>query len=382
MMNRYWNYLMGRKRVLVNENERILALYEGEILGIFEPGEHLLPNRRGSLDIQRYNLNHPIVASDYEKILFTKFPSVADKHWTMFRTGADDVAIIERDGAIFRVLGPNQKLVVWENAGPWVETRLDLTEGAEISESWMRRLFREQMLNQVTLVNVPNNQIGLLYVDGKLEKQLAAGRHGFWDVGRPFDCKLVSLQRTPIDVNGQEMLTKDRVTVRVNISADYRLTDVVIAMSAVTDFRDTIYRTLQYAFRREIGSMTLDQILEAKASISADTGETVRQELAELGIEISNIELKDVILPGEMREILNQVVAAEKEAQANVIRRREETNATRSLLNTAKVMAENPVMLRLKELEALEHIADKVQTLTVHNGTNGLMNDLVKLRAD
>lgn len=102
--------------------------------------------------------------------------------------------------------------------------------------------------------------------------------------------------------------------------------------------------------------------------------------MAAIGIEISNIELKDVILPGEMREILNQVVTAEKQAEANVIRRREETNATRSLLNTAKVMAENPVMLRLKELEALEAIAGKVERLTIHNGTGGLMNDLVKLR--
>jgi regulator of protease activity HflC (stomatin/prohibitin superfamily) len=103
--------------------------------------------------------------------------------------------------------------------------------------------------------------------------------------------------------------------------------------------------------------------------------------MAAIGLDVGDISIKDVILPGEMRDILNKVVNAEKEAEANVIRRREETNATRSLLNTAKVMAENPVMLRLKELEALEKIADKVQTLTVHNGTQGLMNDLVSLAA-
>ena len=90
----------------------------------------------------------------------------------------------------------------------------------------------------------------------------------------------------------------------------------------------------------------------------------------------------DIILPGEMRDILNRVVAAQKEAEANVIRRREETNATRSLLNTAKVMAENPVMLRLKELEALESIASKVDRLTINNGTAGLLNDVARLRDD
>ena len=81
-----------------------------------------------------------------------------------------------------------------------------------------------------------------------------------------------------------------------------------------------------------------------------------------------------------MREILNRVVTAEKEAEANVIPRREETNATRSLLKTARVMVENPVMLRLKELEALETIAGKVERLTVHNGTEGLLTGLVRLR--
>ena len=87
-----------------------------------------------------------------------------------------------------------------------------------------------------------------------------------------------------------------------------------------------------------------------------------------------------MILPGEMREILNRVVEAEKAAEANVIRRREETAATRARLNTATVMQENPVMLRLKELEALNELAGKVDKLTVHNGTSGLLNDLVQLR--
>jgi hypothetical protein len=92
------------------------------------------------------------------------------------------------------------------------------------------------------------------------------------------------------------------------------------------------------------------------------------------------IAVKDVVLPGDMRDILNKVVVAEKEPEADVIRRREETNATRSLLNTARVMSENPVMLRLKELEALSEIAGKVERLTIHNGTGGLMNNVVKLR--
>ena len=146
------------------------------------------------------------------------------------------------------------------------------------------------------------------------------------------------------------------------------------------DFEDTLYRALQYAFRKTLGALTLDQILEKKVSVDKEAADKVRAEMAEIGITVKEISLKDVILPGEMRDILNRVVAAEKEAEANVIRRREETNATRSLLNTAKVMADNPVMLRLKELEALTEISNKVERLTVHNGTDGLMNDIISLR--
>jgi hypothetical protein len=80
-----------------------------------------------------------------------------------------------------------------------------------------------------------------------------------------------------------------------------------------------------------------------------------------------------------MKDILNQVVAAEKTAQANNIRRREETAATRSLLNTAKLMADNPVLVRLKELEALEKVTAQVDRITVFGGMDGVMNDLVKI---
>lgn len=76
---------------------------------------------------------------------------------------------------------------------------------------------------------------------------------------------------------------------------------------------------------------------------------------------------------------LDPEVAAAKQALANVIRRREDMAATRSRLNTGKVMAENPIMLRLKELEALETIAERVDSLVAHNGPRGLLRDIAKL---
>ena len=95
------------------------------------------------------------------------------------------------------------------------------------------------------------------------------------------------------------------------------------------------------------------------------------------GLAVRSVGVKDVILPGEMKAILNQVVEAEKVAQANLIRRREETAATRSLLNTARLMEENPTLLRLKELETLEKVTEKIGNLTVYDGLEGVLKNMV-----
>ncbi len=379
-MTMFLDMILGRKRVLVKANERVLALYKGAVLGIFAAGEHSLPNRRGLLELERHDMNRPIFASAYEKPLFDGLPEVAQRELTVIRTTARDISVVERDGELYTVLAPNQKLVVWNAAGPWTETRVDLTERLDIDPELMRRLTRARRTELTTAFLVNDGQVGLLFVDGTHQRMLEPGMHAFWNVGKTVQVRVVDLKRQSLDVTGQELLTRDKVTIRVNISAEYRVVDPLKAVSDVKDFADALYRALQFAFRQTLGTLTLDQILERKVTVNAEAAEKVRADMAAIGIEVSAIELKDVILPGEMRDILNQVVAAEKQAEANVIRRREETNATRSLLNTAKVMAENPVMLRLKELEALEAIAGKVERLTIHNGTAGLMNDLVQLR--
>jgi regulator of protease activity HflC (stomatin/prohibitin superfamily) len=103
--------------------------------------------------------------------------------------------------------------------------------------------------------------------------------------------------------------------------------------------------------------------------------------MAEAGIAVGTIALRDIVLPGEVREILNQVVTAEKQAQANLIRRREETAATRSLLYTARLMEDNPILVRLKELETLEKLSEKVERISVTGGFDGLLTELLATRS-
>lgn len=371
--------LMGRTRVLIDENERAVWLYKGQVQGILGAGEHVLKNRDGSMQLERQKLGQMVFLSAYEQAVLEKLSSDAALYLTVVRTSDSEIAVIERDGILNTVLAPDSKLTLWTEAGPWTATLIDIAADARIEAKLLKRLIKSGKTNLVQIVEVDEGKTALVSLDGQMADQLGPGVYGYWNAGRKVSAKLVDLTRQSIDVTGQEVLTRDRVTLRINLAAEYRVVDPVKAVSSVKDFADALYRALQYAFRKTLGAMTLDQILENKVTVDAEAAAKVRTDMAAIGLEVSEIALKDVILPGDMREILNRVVAAQKEAEANVIRRREETNATRSLLNTAKVMAENPVMLRLKELEALESIAGKVDKLTVMNGTSGLMNDLVKL---
>src|SRR6185312_14062412 len=125
---------------------------------------------------------------------------------------------------------------------------------------------------------------------------------------------------------------------------------------------------------------TLDVMLGDNSPLHSYILAYVRVPGCEVGLRVFGLGVNDVILPGEMKDILNSVVQAEKAAQANVIRRREEANAARSLLNTARLIEESPILMRLKELEALEKVTEKIDKLTVFGGLDGVLNQLVSLK--
>ena len=167
------------------------------------------------------------------------------------------------------------------------------------------------------------------------------------------------------DVAGQEILTQDKVTLRVNLVVAFRIADPVLATGTVSDAAQTLYRDAQLALRAAVGTRALDALLADKESVGGEVRNALAARAREYGVEVRSVGLRDVVLPGGMKTILNQVVAAQKEAEANLIRRREETAAARSQANTARLLAENPVLVRLRELEALEKILAGAKTTFV-----------------
>jgi regulator of protease activity HflC (stomatin/prohibitin superfamily) len=159
----------------------------------------------------------------------------------------------------------------------------------------------------------------------------------------------------------------------------WQIADAEVVKRELADAKDYLYRELQLALRTIVSTQTLDELLADKNSLNQQVLAIVAEKSASYGITLKSVGARDIILPGEMKAILTQVVEAQKVAEANLIKRQEETQSTRSLHNTAKVMEGNPVLLRLKELEILERITAKISTLNVYGGLDGVMNDMVKL---
>jgi regulator of protease activity HflC (stomatin/prohibitin superfamily) len=249
-------------------------------------------------------------------------------------------------------------------------------ERPEVDAALVQALMRLGSGVPVTYAAIDEGHTGLLFIENRFVRALSPGLYGFWNAAGSPRVEVVDLRLQTLEIPGQEILTQDKVSIRVNVWAEYQVVDAVKAKESVKDYAKHLYRTVQRAVRQALGRRTLEEILAEKVGIGEPVEAEVRKEMEAFGVRVGSIALKDIILPGVMSEILNQVVTAEKQAQANQIRRREETAATRSLANTAKLMEDNPLLVRLKELETLEKVAEKIH---VHGGFDTLLQRVITL---
>ncbi|MDB4637340.1 MAG: slipin family protein [Planctomycetaceae bacterium] len=228
------------------------------------------------------------------------------------------------------------------------------------------------------ICTVERNHAGVLFVDGRFVETLSAGRYAFWKGEATAKVVEVDLREQLLDVAGQDIMTADKVSLRLNAVVTYWVVDAHRAVTASESASQALYREVQLALRAVIGSRELDTFLSDKEEVVQELSDLVRSRAEGLGLKVESLGIRDVILPGDMKDLMNRVTEAKKEAEANLIARREETAAMRSQANTAKLLDNNPVLMRLKELEVLEKIASSGQ-LNVVLGEQGLTDRVLKL---
>jgi regulator of protease activity HflC (stomatin/prohibitin superfamily) len=380
------NNMLGLKRITIAQHERGLLFRNRSFVTILEPGVRWVfdPLRRSAIEI------HDLTVTEFDHpridFLLEAAGDSIGAHFLVVELRDREVGVVYKNGKIAGVLAPGKRQLYWRGPTEVQVVRYDISKDFEIASDIAKVLVRAkqplaaQVAEAVSAVEVPDTAVALLIVDGELVKVLEPGLHAFWKYQRALKTELVDRRVQAMEVTGQEILTRDKVSLRVNLTALWQVLDVVKARSTLTNFVEFAYKELQFALRETVGARTLDELLGDKGTLDREIGAAVRPKVAEHGLAIHSVGVKDVILPGEMKTILNQVVEAEKVAQANLIKRREETAATRSLLNTARLMDENPTLLRLKELETLEKVTEKIDKLTVFGGLDGVLKDVVRIQ--
>lgn len=251
----------------------------------------------------------------------------------------------------------------------------------EIPSSLSRNIIRQpEVLKYVRVYDVLPHEKAILYVDGKVDRILNGGTYYFWNNSTRTRLEAIDLRQQSLEINGQELLTADKASIRINFDAIYKVDDIEKALIANKNYDKQLYTFIQLALREYVGKLTLDDLLASKEKVAESIVKEVASKTNDLGVKLINGGIRDVILPGDVKEIMNRVLVAQKEAQANVITRREETASTRSLLNTAKLMEDNEMLFRLKEMEYVEKIAGKIGEISL-SGNDGMVKQLREIFA-
>ncbi len=335
--------------------DRAIVWKDGRIQKLLGTGRHAYWKTAAKLEFSRFSLADNLRLDHKLFDVIVEHPDVREQI-DLIELGTMERAIVWKNGRLLQVLGVGRH-AFWKTIDKIEIERFSIAENVRLEHKQIAailqsadatRFFDGVMVNDTAEV--------LLYRDGVLIDRLTQGLHVFWKGNGRITWKEIDKREQTADVAGQEIITADKVTLRVNLVVTYQVTDALRAVQTSTDFAQALYREAQLALRAAVGTRQIDALLADKASVGAEVRAALTERAIELGITVRSVGLRDIILPGDMKTLMNQVIAATKEAEANLIRRREETAAARSQANTAKLLAENPLLVRLKELEMLKDV--------------------------
>ncbi len=350
------------KRVRINTGKIGLVYRKGDYEKVITAGVHWLSPFQ---NVVEYDMAHAFCPSQ-DLSIYLKDEQLK-KALIIVDVADNEIALRYEHNNFKSVLLPG-RYAYWKGLIDHSFIKADLSK-VEITESIGREvLSKTLMLPYIRAFSVAPHEKGVLFVDGKFEGVLEKGEYVFWKNSTPINVLKADMRQLQMEVSGQEILTKDKAALRVNFYTQYKVTDIEKALVENKDFEKQLYVLMQLVLREFIGTLSLDELLEKKEAVAEYVLAAVKENVSALGVKVSACGIRDIILPGEMKEIMNHVLVAEKKAQANVVTRREETASTRSLLNTAKLMEDNPMLFKLKEMEYTEKIAEKISSITLSGG--------------
>ncbi len=361
------------KKVRINAGKVGLVFKNGDYKRVLTEGVYWVRFRE-SVHIYNTSLSFTSNALDLEVFLRDK---ELTNLWHVIDVLDHEIVIVYKNGKYSQTLTAG-RYVFWKGLVTYDFTRADLSK-IYITEKIDKAVFAKYDLHShIRVFEVAAHEKAVMLVNDEYVKTLTGGTYRFWRNDTTIKIAKVDLRQLQLEIAGQELLTKDKATVRLNFYAHYKVTNIEKALLETKEYEKQLYVSLQLALRAFVGGYTLDELLESKEVLAQSVFEDSKDTAKKLGVTVLHCGVRDIILTGEMKDIMNRVLIAQKTAQANVITRREETASTRSLLNTAKLMEENEMLYKLKEMEYVEKIADKIGEITL-TGNSGMVTQLKEL---
>lgn len=356
------------KKLAINNQEIGIYIKNNEIEKVYTKGNYwILFNK----NIEKFNTNE-LVDEKYHTMFLENetLKSMVD----FIEVLHNEVLIIYKNNQSYDSFY-NKNVMIWKNSTQLKAVKFDLNSTEEIKNLTKREIDILRKAGAIRIISVVPYFEGIMFKDNEFDSVLKAGEYQFYNNETKISMVSFDMRPQTIEISGQEILTKDKAQLRINFMVQYQITDLLNAYQSNKDFEKMIYQAIQLGLREFIGNMNFDDLMSDKNSVTNYIIQKYQTQFQEIGLKLIDAGMKDIILPGEIREIMNRVLIAEKTAQANSITRREETASTRSLLNTAKLMEENETLWKLKEMEYIEKIADKVGEISISGGSN-VLNEL------
>src|SRR5262245_28363709 len=342
------------KTIKIRSYEMGLYFRDGEFRGLLREGRHWFVDLLGKVKVEVVSQRAPWLA--HEKLDVISRSGALKDRAVVLDLKDYERALVWIDGRFSHILPPG--LYAYWTALRDVKVEVVDARSVRFEPRDLKVIVQAPLVERVLeLATVQAHHVGVLFIDGDFVETLPPGRYAFWKNMAQVKFVQEDLREAMFDVAGQDIMTADKVTLRMNAIVTYRVSDARLTVSTVDDVRQTLYREAQLALRAVVGARELDTFLMEKDGVASELADMVRVRAKALGVELIAVGIRDVILPGEMKDLMNKVTEAKKAAEANLIARREETAAIRSQANTARLLADNPTLMRLRELEVLEKVA-------------------------
>jgi regulator of protease activity HflC (stomatin/prohibitin superfamily) len=359
----------------IRSYEKGLLFRDREFVGLLGTGRHWFFDPLGRVRIDVVSQRVPwLTHADLDVIVKA---GVLGEEARVIDLKDDERALVWIDGRFAQVLDAGL-YAIWT---AFRDVRVEIVDARKVLLEHAARdvVLKSPGVDRVlNAFSVEEGHVGVLFKDGEFLRMLEPGRYASWNRVGAVKLRLIDAREKVLEVSGQEIMTADKVSLRVNALTSYRVTDARVSVEQVSDVEKAVYREAQLALRAVIGTRELDALLADKNVVAEELQAALRRRAGEFGVEVIALGIRDLILPGDMKQLLNQVIEARKAAEANAIARREETAAVRSQMNTAKLLEANPALMRLRELEVLEKVAE-TSKLNVVLGEKGLADRVMNL---